>query len=200
MVNKMAYFTDVESAKCVECRTKPFSDAFVWTVVKKHLREKTLSSDTNHLLKLVAFVLVIIIWADDQVTRLCSTFVHHLSVVRRNRQGRKARKLGDISHRTVWKVLHKQQYLRLYKFQLLQDLKPNDWHQTDFCTNMLNHIKEDNVFLDRIVFSDNATFHLPRQVYHQNRIILTYFNCTHNRTPRDFYYIFLLSIASNNTW
>jgi hypothetical protein len=36
---------------------------------------------------------------------------------------------------------------------------------------MLNHLKEDNLFLDKIVFSDEATFHLSGKVNRQNLII-----------------------------
>jgi hypothetical protein len=52
----------------------------------------------------------------------------------------------------------------LYIFQLLQELKSNDQpHQRDFCINMLNCLKDYSLFLDRIVFSDKATFSLVRE-------------------------------------
>jgi hypothetical protein len=60
-----------------------------------------------------------------------------------------------------------------YKFQLLHELKPNDRpHWRDFCTDMLNRLKEDNLFLDKIVFSDEATFHLSGKVSRHNPVIL----------------------------
>jgi hypothetical protein len=49
---------------------------------------------------------------------------------------------------------------RPYTLKLLQELKPNDrLHRRDFCTDMLNCLEEDNLFLDKIVFSDEAIFH-----------------------------------------
>jgi hypothetical protein len=61
---------------------------------------------------------------------------------------------------------------RPYKFQLLQELKPNDRpHQRTFCTDMLNCLKEYNLFLDKIVESDEATFHLSWKVNRHNLII-----------------------------
>jgi hypothetical protein len=39
-------------------------------MVKKHLQENPFSGDINLLLKSVAFVVRIIIWTDNQVTRL----------------------------------------------------------------------------------------------------------------------------------
>jgi hypothetical protein len=33
---------------------------------------------------------------------------------------------------------------------------------------MLNHLEEDNLFLDKIVFSDEATFHLSGKTNHHN--------------------------------
>jgi hypothetical protein len=61
---------------------------------------------------------------------------------------------------------------RPYKFQLLQESKPNDQpHRRKFCTDMLNCLKEYNLFLDKIFLSDEATFHLSGKVNHHNLII-----------------------------
>jgi hypothetical protein len=85
---------------------------------------------------------------------------------------RSSRELGDISRMIVWRVLHMRLSFWLYKFQLLQELKPNDRpHQRNFCTDMLNCLKEYNLFLDKIVLSDKATFHLSGKVNHHNQII-----------------------------
>jgi hypothetical protein len=83
-----------------------------------------------------------------------------------------SRELGDISHTTVWRVLRMRLSFQPYKFQLLQELKPNDGpHRRNFCTNMLNYLKEHNLFLDKIVLSDEATFHLSGKVNHHNLIM-----------------------------
>jgi hypothetical protein len=58
------------------------------------------------------------------------------------------------------------------KFQVLQDLNPNHRpHWRNFCTDMLNFLKEYNLFLDKIVSSDKATFHLSWKVNRHNLII-----------------------------
>ena len=60
---------------------------------------------------------------------------------------------------TIHKVLHKK--LRLYacKIQLLQALKPDDEpKRKDFAFNILEKMEEDGHFLNRICFSDEATF------------------------------------------
>jgi len=51
---------------------------------------KSIYKHTSCLLKLAAFVLIIIIQADDQMMRLWSVFVHCFSLVDRNTQGRQA--------------------------------------------------------------------------------------------------------------
>jgi hypothetical protein len=62
-----------------------------------------------------------------------------------------SRELGVIS-------LRKRLFFRPYKFQLLQELKPNDRpHRRNFYAELP---QEDNLFLDKIVSSDKATFHL----------------------------------------
>jgi hypothetical protein len=43
----------------------------------------------------------------------------------------------------------------------MQELKTNDQLcQRDFCTNIMNHLEEDNLLLDKTVFGDEATFYL----------------------------------------
>jgi hypothetical protein len=50
--------------------------------------------------------------------------------------------------------------------------KPNDRpHRRNFCTDMLNFLKEYNLFLDKIVLSDKAAFHLSEKVNRHNIII-----------------------------
>jgi hypothetical protein len=59
---------------------------------------------------------------------------------------------------------------RPYKFQLLQELKPNDRpHWRNFRTDMLNCPKEYNLFLDKTVSSDEVTFHLSGKVNRHNQ-------------------------------
>jgi hypothetical protein len=85
---------------------------------------------------------------------------------------RLSKELGDISHMTVWTVLLIRLSFRPYKFQLLQELKPNDRpHRRNVCIDTLNCLKEYNLFLNKIVLSNEATFHLLGKVNRHNLII-----------------------------
>ena len=67
----------------------------------------------------------------------------------------------DLPRATVHKVLHKNLRLFAYKVQMLQRLQPNDMpRRKKFAVNMLQRISEDEVFLKRVCFSDEATFHV----------------------------------------
>lgn len=70
---------------------------------------------------------------------------------------------------TVHKVLHKNLRLYAYKVQLLQALEPNDKpRRKDFAINMLERISEDETFLNRVCFSDEATFHVSGKLNTHN--------------------------------
>jgi hypothetical protein len=95
------------------------------------------------------------------------SFRECLVQVRRSR-----RELGDISRMTVWRVLRMRLSFRPFKFQLLQELKPSDRpHRRYFCTDMMNCLKEYNLFLDKIVLSGKASFRLSEKVNLHNLII-----------------------------
>ena len=67
----------------------------------------------------------------------------------------------DVPHATVHKVLHKNLRLFAYKVQMLQTLQPNNMpRRKEFAVNMLQRISEDEAFLKRVCFSDEATFHV----------------------------------------
>ncbi|KAG8229973.1 hypothetical protein J437_LFUL008547 [Ladona fulva] len=52
---------------------------------------------------------------------------------------------------------------------MLQKLKPfNKVKRLDFCSKVLEQMAVNNTFLDRLVFSDEATFHLLGQVNRHN--------------------------------
>jgi hypothetical protein len=115
------------------------------------------------------------LWVSDWVIWVamkCSR--HDLSISPRMliQVRRPSRELGDIFHMTVWGVLRIRLSFRPYKFQLLQELQPNGRpHRRNFCTDMLNCLQEDNLFLYKIVLSDEATFHLSGKVNRHNIII-----------------------------
>ena len=71
----------------------------------------------------------------------------------------------ELPRSTVHKVLHKN--LRLYacKVQMLQGLQPNDMpRRKEFVVSMLQQISEDEAFLKRVCFSDQATFHVSEKL------------------------------------
>ena len=67
----------------------------------------------------------------------------------------------ELPRSTVHKVLHKNLRLYAYKVQILQALQPNDMpRRKEFAVNMLQQISEDEAFLKRLCFSDEAIFHV----------------------------------------
>ena len=67
----------------------------------------------------------------------------------------------ELPRSTVHKVLHKNLRLYAYKVQILQALQPNDMpRRKEFAVNMLQRISEDEAFLRRVCFGDEATFHV----------------------------------------
>jgi len=70
---------------------------------------------------------------------------------------------------TIQNVLHKGLRLHAYKIQLKQEIKPDDRPKcVEFATFMLNAIDEDETFLRRICFSDEATFYVNGCVNRHN--------------------------------
>ena len=52
---------------------------------------------------------------------------------------------------------------------MLQAFQPNDMPtQKEFAVNMLQRISEDEAFLKRVCFSDEATFHVSRKLKKHN--------------------------------
>lgn len=77
-------------------------------------------------------------------------------------------KLG-IPKTTIYKVLHKRLKLQAYNLQVLQELKPDDFEERlNFAVKMLNKINVNQSFLDDVIFSDEATFHMNGPVNRQN--------------------------------
>jgi hypothetical protein len=66
-------------------------------------------------------------------------------------------------------VLHNRLKLHAYKVQIIQKLKPDDRPKREkFSNDILNLIDEDNDFLQRVCFSDEATFHVNGTVNRHN--------------------------------
>lgn len=69
---------------------------------------------------------------------------------------------------TVWRVLKKRLHFKPYKIQLLHALHPNDYNKRyEFCSDMLMDMAEEG-FSDRLIFSDEATFHISGKVNRHN--------------------------------
>jgi len=78
-----------------------------------------------------------------------------------------SRELG-IPQPTVWRVLRRRLLFKPYRLQLVQALRPNDKRKrVEFCDRMLQNT-EDDIFLPRLIFSDEATFHLSGKVNRHN--------------------------------
>lgn len=74
----------------------------------------------------------------------------------------------QIPQTTVWRILRKRLHFKPYKLQFLQSLKPEDMpKRRDFCIALQDRLGEDE-FADRLVFSDEATFHLSGKVNRHN--------------------------------
>jgi len=70
----------------------------------------------------------------------------------------------DMPKITVWKVLLKLLCFKLYKMRLVQALTPADKvKRRDFCEEMQLKMEE-NDFVERIVFCDEATSHIIGKV------------------------------------
>ncbi|KFM71601.1 hypothetical protein X975_16196, partial [Stegodyphus mimosarum] len=62
---------------------------------------------------------------------------------------------------TVYKVIKKKLRLHAYKVQIVQVLEPDDRpRRMAFATDILRRIEDDAKFMKRIMFSDEASFHL----------------------------------------
>ena len=70
---------------------------------------------------------------------------------------------------TIWRVLRKRLQMKPYKLQLLQHLRKTDkTKRATFCMEMQEKIDNEDDFLEKVIFSDEATFHLSGKVNKQN--------------------------------
>lgn len=81
---------------------------------------------------------------------------------------RRSLELG-MAKTTVQNILHKRLKLHAYKIQLKHEIKPADKpKRVDFAVQMLSKIDDDENYLDNILFSDEATFHISGCVNRHN--------------------------------
>jgi len=61
---------------------------------------------------------------------------------------------------SVWRILRKRLHVRGYWLQLLQALNPQDHNlRFHFCVDFQRRLEEEG-FAEKLVFSDEATFHV----------------------------------------
>lgn len=74
----------------------------------------------------------------------------------------------QLPQKTVWRILRKRLQMKPYHLQLVQALKPADYAlRASFCVDFLA-LMEENEFHERVVYSDEATFHLSGKVNRHN--------------------------------
>jgi hypothetical protein len=79
---------------------------------------------------------------------------------------RASRELG--MPKNMWKVLHKRLCFKPYKIRLVQTLTPADRvKRRKFCEEMQLKTEEGG-FVERVIFSDEVTFHISGKVNRQN--------------------------------
>lgn len=94
----------------------------------------------------------------------------HQSFLNNPRQStRSAARELNIKHSTLHKVLKRVLHFRSYKLQIVQKITRQDWaRRREFAVTMLDRLETDNNFLNRIFFSDEATFHVSGKVNRHN--------------------------------
>jgi len=66
---------------------------------------------------------------------------------------------------TVWRVLRKRLVFKPYCIQMAQQLSDEDHrHQLDFCLQLQDLVSSNDHFLEKVRFSDGATFHISGAV------------------------------------
>jgi transposase len=100
----------------------------------------------------------------------------------------------EISCSSIRRVLKEFKY-KPYKFTNHQQLSNEDkMKRTDFCEQMFNLINNNEEILEKIVFSDEASFSLDGEVNSQNyRLVFTDSTCY--STPVSFLLLFLTDIG-----
>ena len=74
-----------------------------------------------------------------------------------------------MSKTTIQRILSQDLQLRPYKIRVLHELSEEDFpYRLTFCEDMLQRLSNDGTLLERIVFSDEAHFHLSGQVTRHN--------------------------------
>jgi len=74
-----------------------------------------------------------------------------------------------MSKTTVWRVLRKRLVFKPYGIQMVQQLSDeNHRRRLDFCLQLQDLMSSDDHFLEKVQFSDEATFYVSGAVKHRN--------------------------------
>ena len=99
--------------------------------------------------------------------RLSSVCEKRLSGALRSQQNRASREL-QMSQSSVWRILRKRLRVKGYRLQVLQTLNPQDHNlHLRFCLDFQQRLREDG-FAEKLVFSDEAMFHVCGKVNRHN--------------------------------
>jgi hypothetical protein len=98
--------------------------------------------------------------AEDDTERVQASFLHSL----KKSTGTAAMELL-MSKTTVWGVLRKRLVFNPYRIQMVQQLSDEDHRrQLDFCLQLQDSMSSNDHFLEKVQFSDEATFHVSGAV------------------------------------
>jgi hypothetical protein len=98
--------------------------------------------------------------AEDDVERVRASFLHSPK-----KSTATAAKELSMSKTTAWRVLHKRLVFKPYHIQMVQKLSDEDHRRRlDFCLRLQDLMSSDNHFLEKVQFSDEATFHVSGAV------------------------------------
>jgi hypothetical protein len=93
--------------------------------------------------------------AEDDVERVQASFLHSP----KKTTGTAAKELS-MSNTRVWRILRKCLVFKPYRTQMVQQLSDEDHRrQLDFCLQLQDLMSSDDHFLEKVQFSDKATFH-----------------------------------------
>lgn len=75
----------------------------------------------------------------------------------------------NLSETSIWRIWRKDLELRSWKLRLLHEISAEDEaDRLDFCSEIVEIMEEDDTWINRICFSDEAHFHLSGEVNRHN--------------------------------
>jgi len=102
--------------------------------------------------------------AEDDVELVRASFLHSP----KKSTGTAAKELS-MSKTTVWRVLHKRLVFKPYRIQIVQKLSDEGHRRRlDFCLQLQDLMSSVDHFLEKVQFSDEATFHVSSAVNRRN--------------------------------